>query len=206
MCQFYIRWKVSTGYIHCVNHWMTVHYAKLTSLEGKSRPVYLIAVLMVLEACVVVHKTVEFLKALVLLLCLQNHDETPVTVNKLLSMLLPLTEECVGTLVESSQSTWVVPKVKSVLVIGRNADGTENEFVSPLMKVGLSEHGSMVKSPHIGLLCVYCTVLFLAICICMCVCAWLKTLFLHKNSLGLMFQWTMYLGGLLHYHVFASLS
>lgn len=55
---------------------MTVHYAKQTSLEGKARPVYLIAVLMVLEARVVVHKTVEFLKALVLLLRLQNHDET----------------------------------------------------------------------------------------------------------------------------------
>lgn len=55
---------------------MTVYYAKQTSLEGKARPVYLIAVLMVLEARVVVHKTVEFLKALVLLLRLQNHDET----------------------------------------------------------------------------------------------------------------------------------
>ena len=74
-------------------------------MEGKSRPVsYLIAVLMVLEACVVVHKTVEFLKALVLLLCLQNRDETPVTVNKLLSMLFPLTEESVAPLVEGSQS------------------------------------------------------------------------------------------------------
>ena len=61
-------------------------------MEGKAGPVYLIAVLMVLEACVVVHEAVEFLKALVLLLCLQNRDETPVTVNELLSMLFPLTE------------------------------------------------------------------------------------------------------------------
>jgi len=38
-------------------------------------PIYLIAVLVVLEACVVVHKTVKFLKTLVLLLCLQNRDE-----------------------------------------------------------------------------------------------------------------------------------
>lgn len=83
---------------------MTVRYAKQTSLEGKARPLYLIAVLMVLEACVVVHKTVEFLKALVFLLCLQNRDETPVTVDKLLSMLFLLTEESAGTLVESSQS------------------------------------------------------------------------------------------------------
>lgn len=73
-------------------------------MQGKTSPVYLIAVLMVLEACVVVHEAVEFLKALVLLLCLQNHDETQVTVNKLLSMLFPLTELSVGTVVESSQS------------------------------------------------------------------------------------------------------
>lgn len=59
---------------------------------------------MVLEARVVVHKTVEFLKALVLLLGLQNSEETPVAVKNLLSMLLPLTEQRVGTLVESSQS------------------------------------------------------------------------------------------------------
>lgn len=83
---------------------MTVHYAKQTSLADKATAVYLIAVLMVLEACVVVHKTVEFLKALVLLLCLQNQDETPVTVNKLLSILLPLTEKRVGTLVDRSHS------------------------------------------------------------------------------------------------------
>lgn len=76
---------------------------------------------MVLEACVVVHKTVEFLKALVLLLCLQNHDETPVTDNKLQSMLFPLKEESEGTLDESSQNMRVVPQVKSVLMIGRNA-------------------------------------------------------------------------------------
>lgn len=50
-----------------------VYYAKQTTLKGK---VYLIAVLMVLEACVVVHKTIKFLKALVLLLCLQNRDKT----------------------------------------------------------------------------------------------------------------------------------
>lgn len=49
------------------------------------RLVYLIAVFMVLEACVVVHKAVQFLEALVLLLCLKNHDETPVTGNKILS-------------------------------------------------------------------------------------------------------------------------
>lgn len=41
------------------------------------RPVYLIAVLVVLEACVVVHEAIQFLEALVLLLCLQNHSETP---------------------------------------------------------------------------------------------------------------------------------
>lgn len=35
--------------------------------------------LVVLEACVVVHETVKFLKAFMLLLCLQNHDETSVT-------------------------------------------------------------------------------------------------------------------------------
>lgn len=64
---------------------------KTTSLEDKIRPVYLIAVLVVLEACVVVHKAVEFLKALVFFLCLQNHEETEVTI-KLLSMLF-LTEE-----------------------------------------------------------------------------------------------------------------
>lgn len=83
---------------------MTIHYAKQASLEDKATAVYLIAVLMVLEACVVVHKTVEFLKALVLLLCLQNRDETQVTVNKILSILFPLTEKSVGTLVENSQS------------------------------------------------------------------------------------------------------
>lgn len=40
-------------------------------------PVYLIAVLVVLEAGVVVHETIQFLEALVLLLCLKNHIETP---------------------------------------------------------------------------------------------------------------------------------
>lgn len=40
-------------------------------------PLYLIAVLVVLEACVVVHKPIQFLEALVLLLCLKNHSETP---------------------------------------------------------------------------------------------------------------------------------
>lgn len=99
-------------------------------MTGKARSVYLIAVFMVFEACVVVHKTVEFLEALVFLLCLQNCDETPVTVNKLLSMLFPLTEESVGTLVESSGRG--VPQVKSVLVIGRNAsEGREMTSFHP---------------------------------------------------------------------------
>lgn len=40
-------------------------------------PVYLIAVLVVLEACVVVHEAIQFLEALVLLLCLKNHNKTP---------------------------------------------------------------------------------------------------------------------------------
>lgn len=81
MCHFYIMRQVTTGYILCLNHYMALHYAKQTSLKGKARLVYLIAVLMILETCVVVHETVQFLKALVLLLSLQNHDETPVTVN-----------------------------------------------------------------------------------------------------------------------------
>lgn len=40
-------------------------------------PVYLIAVLVVLEACVVVHEAIQFLEALVLLLCLKNHNKSP---------------------------------------------------------------------------------------------------------------------------------
>lgn len=102
MCQCYTRGHFSTGYSHC----MTVHYAKQTSLEDKATAVYLIAVLMVLEACIVVHKSVEFLKTHVLLLCLQNRDETPVTVNKLLSILFPITEKNAGTLVERSHSKY----------------------------------------------------------------------------------------------------
>lgn len=72
--------------IHCITA------ANATSLEDKVWSVYLIAVLVVLEACVVVHKAVEFLKALVFFLSLQNSDETPATVN-LLRMVFLLTEK-----------------------------------------------------------------------------------------------------------------
>lgn len=83
-------------------------------MEGQARLVYLIAVLMVLEACVVVHETVQFLKTLVLLLCLGNNDKTLVRGNKFLSKLFSLKKENVGT-------RRALPQEKSVLVIGSNA-------------------------------------------------------------------------------------
>lgn len=50
---------------------MTVDELNVQS-SGRAGPVYLVAVLVVLEACVVVHEAVQFLKALVLLLRLQH--------------------------------------------------------------------------------------------------------------------------------------
>lgn len=68
-----------------------MHFLIRIRCDRGTRPglfTYLVAVLVVLEACVVVHKTVQLLEALVFLLCLEEPLATLVTGYTISDMLL----------------------------------------------------------------------------------------------------------------------
>lgn len=82
LCQFY------THFIILIRYAQDAHLGLLT---------YLVAVLVVLETCVVVHKAVQFLEALVFLLCLEESLPTLMTSYKISNVLFP-----------PSQADWTV--------------------------------------------------------------------------------------------------
>lgn len=74
LCQFY------THFIIHIRYAQDAHLGLFT---------YLVAVLVVLETCVVVHKAVQFLEALVFLLCLEESLPTLMTSYKISNVLFP---------------------------------------------------------------------------------------------------------------------
>lgn len=80
LCQFSILWHHYTYFSIHITYAQDAHLGLFT---------HLVAVLMVLETRVVVHKAVQFLEALVFLLCLEGSSPTLMTGYKLSNVLSP---------------------------------------------------------------------------------------------------------------------